>query len=272
MVIDYRQLNKATKDDGYKIPTAGDLIDRISLSQPKFFSKFDLKSRYWQVKMEEESVPLTAFNAPQGIFEWLVMPFGLKNAPGVFQRKMDNAFKQVCKFCAVYIDDVLVYSQTEDDHMRRLDRVTDVFRQEGMILSERKIECFKELVNFLGMEIEKGKIKLQNHIAEKIVEFPDRLEDRKQVQRFCGFVNYARKFVKDLSQDLGLSFEVPFISSFLFSLLELHLHHLNEHFLCLYLTVEQGRKSALSGLKCLKSIFTERNTASARRYPFHRWN
>ena len=55
-------------------------------------------------------VPLTAFNAPQGMFEWLVMPFGLKNAPGVFQRKMDNAFKQVRKFCAVYIDDVLIYS------------------------------------------------------------------------------------------------------------------------------------------------------------------
>ncbi|KAI4378048.1 hypothetical protein MLD38_015589 [Melastoma candidum] len=71
-----------------------------------------------------------------------------------------------------------------------------------MILSEKKIEWFKESVNFLGMEIEQGKIKLQNHIAEKIVNFPDRLEDRKQVQRFCGCANYARKFVKDLSRDL----------------------------------------------------------------------
>ncbi|KAI4312626.1 hypothetical protein MLD38_037430 [Melastoma candidum] len=128
MIIEYRQLNKATKGGGYKIPTAGDLIDRVSLSQPKFFFKFDLKSGYWQVKMEEDWVPLTAFNAPEGMFEWLVMPFGLKNAPGVFPRKMDNAFKQVRKFCVVYIDDVLVYSQTEADEMRHLDKVTDVFR------------------------------------------------------------------------------------------------------------------------------------------------
>ncbi|KAI4324994.1 hypothetical protein MLD38_030431 [Melastoma candidum] len=125
--------------------------------------------------MEEDSVPLTAFNVSQGMFEWLVMSFGLKNAPGIFQCKMDNAFKQVRKFCWVYIDDVLVYNQNEDNYMRHLDKTC---------------KLKKERLNY-------------KVIAEKIVEFPDMLEDRKQVQRFCGFVNYVRKFVKDLSQDLG---------------------------------------------------------------------
>ncbi len=128
------------------------------------------------------------------MFEWLVIPF---------QCKMDNAFKHIRKFCAVYIDDVLVFSQSEEEHMSHLEQVTDVFKREGMILSEKKIEWYRKSFNFLGMEIEQGKFKLQNHIVEKIIQFSDELENRKQVQRFCGIVNYARKFVKNLSQDLN---------------------------------------------------------------------
>lgn len=93
MVIDYRDVNKNTVNDGYQIAQARVLINR--LKGAKVLSKFDAKSEFWQVKMHPDIIPLTSFGTPQGHYEWLVMPFGLKQAPSIFQRKMDNIFKHV---------------------------------------------------------------------------------------------------------------------------------------------------------------------------------
>jgi hypothetical protein len=90
MIINYKRLNDNTVDNAYNISNKQEWINRIQGS--KYFSKFDLKTGFWQVKMEEESIPWTAFTCPQGHYEWLVMPLGLKNAPALFQRKMQNFF------------------------------------------------------------------------------------------------------------------------------------------------------------------------------------
>ena len=92
MVINFKRLNDNTIDDAYNIPNKQEWINRIQGS--KYFSKFDLKAGFWQVKMAEESIPWTAFTCPQGHYEWLVMPLGLKNAPALFQRKMQNIFNE----------------------------------------------------------------------------------------------------------------------------------------------------------------------------------
>jgi len=107
MVINYKRLNDNTIDNAYNIPNKQEWINRIQGS--KYFSKFDLKAGFWQVKMAEESIPWTAFTCPQGHYEWLVMPLGLKNAPALFQRKMQNIFNEYQEFILVYIDDVLVF-------------------------------------------------------------------------------------------------------------------------------------------------------------------
>ncbi|KAJ0076085.1 hypothetical protein Patl1_34263 [Pistacia atlantica] len=90
MVIDYRQLNDKTIDDAYKIPNKSACLNKARFG--KIFSKFDLKSGFWQIKIEESSIHLTAFTCPKGLFEWMVLPFGLKQAPLIFQRKMDRIF------------------------------------------------------------------------------------------------------------------------------------------------------------------------------------
>ena len=89
----------------------------IEYKVANIFQKFDLKAGFWQVKMEEESIPWTAFTCPQGHYEWLVMPLGLKNAPALFQRKMQNFFNENQEFVLVYIDDLLIFLKTYKEHI-----------------------------------------------------------------------------------------------------------------------------------------------------------
>ena len=116
MVLDYRALNMNTHKDQYSLPGISSIIKRIAGS--KVFSKFDLKSGFHQVIMDEESIPWTAFVVPGGLYEWLVMPFGLRNAPAIFQRKMDQCFRGTEEFIAVYIDDILVFSPDMKSHTK----------------------------------------------------------------------------------------------------------------------------------------------------------
>ncbi|KAJ0017762.1 hypothetical protein Pint_11934 [Pistacia integerrima] len=110
MVIDYRQLNEKTIDDAYKIPNKSACLNKARFG--KIFSKFDLSRGFCSIGMEESTIALTAFTCPKGLFEWMVLPFGLKQAPSIFQRKMDKVFGDLSNFCVVYIDDVTVFSKT----------------------------------------------------------------------------------------------------------------------------------------------------------------
>jgi len=115
MVFNYRKLNNNTHKDQYSLPGINTIIKKIGNSN--IYSKFDLKSGFHQVAMEEESIPWTTFITPDGLYEWLVMPFGLKNAPAIFQRKMDDCFQQYSQFITAYIDDILIFSENEHDHL-----------------------------------------------------------------------------------------------------------------------------------------------------------
>ena len=201
MVINYKRLNDNTIDDAYNIPNKQEWINRIQGS--KFFSKFDLKAGFWQVKMAEESIPWTAFTCPQGHYEWLVMPLGLKNAPALFQRKMQNIFNENQSFILVYVDDLLVFSKSYKEHIAHLEVFFRKVEQNGLILSKKKMEICKEKINFLGHEIGEGKIYLQEHIAKKILKFPDSMNDKKVLQQFLGIVNYARNYIDNLAKLAG---------------------------------------------------------------------
>ncbi|GLT29446.1 hypothetical protein SLA2020_043150 [Shorea laevis] len=137
MVINYKRLNDNTYEDAYRIPDKDQLINCIQNSE--IFSKFDCKSGFWQIKMEKESIPWTAFTCPEGHFEWQVMPFGLKNAPSIFQKKMDQIFKKYPDFVLVYIDDILVFSKTETEHIKHLQVVFTEFLKNGLIISKKKM-------------------------------------------------------------------------------------------------------------------------------------
>jgi len=107
MVINYKRLNDVTIFDGYFLPNKEVLINKI-LSK-KWFSKFDWKSGFYQIKLTESAKPLTAFSTPQGQYIWNVMPMGLKNAPQIVQRRMDTIFSDCSDFCLIYVNDILFF-------------------------------------------------------------------------------------------------------------------------------------------------------------------
>ncbi|GJU77457.1 Orf y [Tanacetum coccineum] len=169
MVFNYKSLNDNTYKDQYSLPGINTIIKRVGGA--KIFSKFDLKSGFHQVAMDEESIPWTAFLVPGGLYEWLVMPFGLKNAPAVFQRKMDKCFKGTESFIAVYIDDILVFSKNEKEHAKHLEKMLKICEDNGLVLSPTKMKIEVSTVVFWGGVIGEGTIKLQPHIIKKIVNF-----------------------------------------------------------------------------------------------------
>ncbi|KAK8600791.1 hypothetical protein V6N12_050639 [Hibiscus sabdariffa] len=119
LCIDYRQLNKVTIKNRYPLPRIEDLFDQ--LKDASVFSKIELRSRYYQMRVNEEDVPKTSFRTPYGHYEFLVMPFGLRNVPAAFMDIMNRMFKPyIDKFVVVFIDDIIIYSRTREEHVEHL--------------------------------------------------------------------------------------------------------------------------------------------------------
>nr|WOA03487.1 reverse transcriptase [Atractylodes mild mottle virus] len=198
MVVNYKKLNEVTLGDSHNLPNKDELLTLIR--GKTIYSSFDCKSGFWQVLLDQESQLLTAFTCPTGHYQWKVVPFGLKQAPSIFQRHMNNAFREFEEFCCVYVDDILVFSKNETEHRKHVIAILEQCKNLGIILSKKKAHLFKTKINFLGLEIDQGTHKPQNHILEHIHKFPDRLEDKKQLQRFLGILTYASDYIPKLAQ------------------------------------------------------------------------
>ncbi|GJY10510.1 putative reverse transcriptase domain-containing protein [Tanacetum coccineum] len=150
MCIDYRELNKLTIKNRYPLPRIDDLFDQLQGS--RYFSKIDLRSGYHQLRVHEDDIPKTAFRTRYGHFEFTVMPFGLTNAPAVFMDLMNRVCKlYLDKFVIVFIDDILIYSKTKEDHEVHLGLVLELLRKEKLYAKFSKCEFWLQEVQFLGL-------------------------------------------------------------------------------------------------------------------------
>jgi hypothetical protein len=147
MCVDYRAINEITVKDRYPLPRIDELLDR--LRGAKIFSKLDLASGYHQVRMDEASIPMTAFSCEKGLFEYRVMPFGLCNAPATFQSMMNEVLSGL-EFALVYLDDVLIFSTGEAEHLRHLDTVCQRLQQQELYAQRAKCEFGTDRTEFLG--------------------------------------------------------------------------------------------------------------------------
>ena len=146
--IDLRKLNAWTIKDAYSIPCIKDALD--SLNGACILTSLDLKSGYWQVELDEESIPLTAFTVgPLGFYECIGMPFGLTNAPATFQRLMESCLGDLhLNRCIIYLDDIIIFLKDPDDHIKRLEGI--LLAQASLKLKPSKCEFFKARLKHLG--------------------------------------------------------------------------------------------------------------------------
>ena len=193
--VDYRRLNSVTKRDEYSLPNPQSMFDKLEGS--KFFSKLDIASAYWTVPIAPEDVEKTAFHTPRGMYEMLVMPFGLCNAPATFQRVMDQALYRV-PHVESYVDDILIFSPDFDAHLSHLREVLKHLKDAGLQLRKEKCHFGFGSVEFLGH-------RLSSEGRTPVPEYTQRLQSFPQptcvteLQRFLGTANYYRCYIENMS-------------------------------------------------------------------------
>ena len=195
LCFDYRKVNSVTKTDSYPIPRVDDCIDQVG--NAKFISKFDMLKGYWQVGLTERAREVSAFITKNGLYECLVMPFGMKNAAGTFQRLMNIITKDLTG-CVVYIDDVVIYSDDWETHIDRIKSFFSAVKDAGLVINLAKCEFARAKVIYLGHEVGFGKIAPKDSNVLSILNFP-MPTTRKEVRRFLGLAGYHRKFIKNYS-------------------------------------------------------------------------
>ena len=204
MVINYKKLNLATVGDSYKLPRKDFILEKIKGCN--WFSSLDAKSGYYQLRLAEETKPLTAFSCPpQKHYEWNVLPFGLKQAPSIYQRFMDKSLEGLNHMCLAYIDDILIFTKgNKEQHLQDVETVLLRIKEKGIVISKKKSKLLQKEIEYLGLILkENGELSLAPHTQEKIQAFPNELSDRKQIQRFLGCLNYIANegFFKDLAKE-----------------------------------------------------------------------
>lgn len=192
---DYRQVNKVTVPDAYPMPLLQEMIRRFDGC--KIFSSLDLAKAYHQIPLDTESVAKTAVTTPFGLFEYLKMPFGLRNAAQTFQRHIDTVLKGL-PFVAVYIDDILIASIDPEEHKRHLTIVLQRLHDNNLQLKLSKCHTFVDSVTFLGHHISANGIKPLDSRLKVITDFP-KPDNITQLRSFVGMVNFCRRFVPNMS-------------------------------------------------------------------------
>ena len=215
--MNYRRLNSLTINSHFPLPMIDDLLDR--LSKAKYFSTLDAKSGYWQMPLRPEDTAKTAFVTPDGQYEWTGRgtPFGLSGAPGSFQRLMTIILGELSWNSALaYLDDVMVWSETWDEHLRRLKAVFQKFREAGMKLNPEKCQFGQQCIEFLGhiisskgLEIDKGRISALINIARPttVTELRKAMGAFSYLQRYiAGYADLAKPLYQLLESKKPNSF------------------------------------------------------------------
>ena len=198
MCVDFRWLNNRTKKDNYCLPRVEEILD--SLNGAKYFSKLDLKSGYHQIPIAEEHKERTAFTVgPLGFWEHNRLAFGLCNSPATFQRVMEHCFSDMnLKIMFIYIDDIIVFSNSYSEHVERLNLVFQRLRECGLKLAAQKCELFRTSISFLGFVVSERGIETDPEKIEKVKNWKVP-SNAKELHSFLGFAGYYRKFVDHFS-------------------------------------------------------------------------
>jgi hypothetical protein len=197
LCVDYRGLNRITIKNRYPLPLSGDLMDR--LSEAKIFSKIDLRAGYHNVRIAPGYEWKTAFRTRYGAYEYLVMPFGLTNAPSAFQYFMNDVFHDLLDVCViVYLDDILIYSNDEEEHKKHVRTVLERLRKHDLHAHPDKSFFHQNSVEYLGVIVSPKGVSMDPSKVETILKWPEPTSV-KEMQSFLGFANFYRRFIDNYS-------------------------------------------------------------------------
>ena len=199
LCIDYRKVNALTKVEAFPLPRCSDIIDVLGKIKPKWFTTLDCTSGYWQLPMNEGDQEKTAFTTHMGLFEWTRMPFGVVNAPGVFQRLMQEILHGIDDDrISVYIDDILIVSNTISEHFELLRKVFHKLHYVGLRLGPKKCEFLQPKVNYLGYVISAEGLQTNPDKVAAVEKYPIP-HNLKELRRFLGMTGWCRRFMPKYS-------------------------------------------------------------------------
>lgn len=198
LVVDYRKLNEKTVDDKYPLPNITDILDKLGRCQ--YFTTLDLTSGFHQIEVHPKDVPKTAFSVEHGLYEFIRMPFGLKNAPATFQRVMDHVLRNLIgKCCLVYMDDIIIFSTSLQEHVENLKKVFAALRKANLKIQLDKSEFLKKEVEFLGHIVTDQGVKPNPNKIDAIKRWP-LPKNQKELKGFLGILGYYRRFIRDFAK------------------------------------------------------------------------
>lgn len=198
VVIDYRGLNNVTIGDAYPIPLPEEIFDEIGYS--KYFTTLDLANGFHQIEVKPEDIPKTAFSTPLGHYEFLRMPFGLRNAPSTFQRLMNTVLSGLQGMqCLVYVDDIVIFASSLEEHKNKLKAVFNRLRENNLLLQPDKCEFLRKEIVYLGHKISENGVAPNNEKIKAVMDYPIP-KSPKQIKQFLGLIGYYRRFVKDFAK------------------------------------------------------------------------
>ena len=194
MVIDYRKLNEDTIPDRYPIPDIGTIIS--NLGSNKYFSTIDLKRGFHQIALNETHMEKTAFSIANGKFEFTRLPFGLRNAPAIFQRALDDVLREhIGVRCYIYVDDIIIFSKNTGDHFKDLKIIFETLQKANLKVQCDKCEFLKTEIEFLGIKVSQNGIHVMKEKAEAITKFP-LPKTVHHLRSFLGMTGHYRRFIK----------------------------------------------------------------------------
>jgi len=198
LCVDFRKLNEITVKNRYPLPRIDELQDR--LQGMKWFTAIDIREAYYRIRIKQGEEWKTAFRTRYGQYEYCVMPFGLTNAPASFQSLINNALREYLDdFVVAYLDDVLIFSKTYEEHVQHVRKVLTKLREKGLPVKLEKCEFHKHEVPFLGYIVSDQGLKMSPDKIKDVLEWPEP-RSVKDVQSFLGFANFYRRFIEGYSR------------------------------------------------------------------------
>ncbi|CAG2254128.1 Retrovirus-related Pol polyprotein from transposon 17.6,Retrovirus-related Pol polyprotein from transposon 297 [Mytilus edulis] len=199
-VVDYRKINSITEQDAHPLLTTDDALESLGATQPSYFSCLDLRSGFYQTQISPKSRPYTAWRCHLGLFQFKRLPMGLKNSPQMFQRLMETVLRGMTfKFCLIYLDDIIVFSKTFNEHIEHLRDVFVKLRDAGLKLHPQKCSFAQREINYLGHKVSNEGIAPDKSKIDAITQYPvpRKLKD---LRAFLGLSGYYRKFVQNYAK------------------------------------------------------------------------